>query len=124
MDFEEQSKKYQSDPEFHALVDKICYLLSQGHFTIDELKSAVVFAGLKFERERMRPAPLGESPSESSKELRAGANEFPERIGKTKQGEAVYRHKHTGELSVEKDGQYLVPATQEEIEGVRWDERA
>ena len=113
MNFEEQSKRYQSDPEFPALVDRIYYLLLQGQFTIGELKGAVVFAGFKFESERVRPAfSVGEA------ELRAGPESF-QKVGRTEHGQAVYRNKLSEELFVERNYRYLVPATREETDGMR-----
>lgn len=64
----------------------------------------------------VKPALFPENPGGSPRELRAGPWSF-QRVGETEDGEGIYRNKHTKELSVEKDYQYLVPAAQQEMDG-------
>ena len=42
-----------------------------------------------------------------------------EEIGRTKNGERIYRHKRTGRIYIEKHWSYLVESTPEEIDEVR-----
>ena len=56
MNFEEQRKRYLNDPEFKGVVNVIYYnFLKTGMFTVGEIKDAVVFAGIKFESEQVKP---------------------------------------------------------------------
>lgn len=110
MNFMEQRERYLHDPEFHALVDRIYYLLLQGQFTISELKEAVVFASFKFESEQILPF----FPRMAlDKKGRIGKMEYA-KVGETKEGEGIYRELVSGQIYVEKEYQYLTPATREE----------
>lgn len=58
MNYQEQKERYHNDPEFYFLVNTIHAFLMEGNFTVSELKDAVIFAGIKFETERVRPITL------------------------------------------------------------------
>ena len=55
MTFEEQRRRYENDPLFHAYVEFLYSILMEGRITVGELRDAVTFAGFKFEMERVRP---------------------------------------------------------------------
>ncbi len=59
MNFNEQVERYQSDPDFHTLVDLMYQFLMQGKFSITEFKDAAVFASNKFAMEQVSPASRG-----------------------------------------------------------------
>ena len=56
--YDKAKEKYLTNPEFHTLVDLYYYQLLQNQFTIQEMKEALVFAGIKFESERVDPMPM------------------------------------------------------------------
>jgi len=90
MNFIEQRERYLHDPEFHALVDRIYYLLLQGQFTIGELKGAVVYGGFKFESEQLRPIAMDQEGI--LKDLPRESATFG-KVGVTREGQSVYRDK-------------------------------
>jgi len=55
MNFDKARERYQNEPEFNQIVTIFYNLLAQNRFTISELKDALLFAGLKFEQEHIRP---------------------------------------------------------------------
>jgi len=61
MMFEEQKRRYENDPLFHAYVDILYSMLMEGRVTVGELRDAVTFAGLKFEMGRVRPCFPGQT---------------------------------------------------------------
>lgn len=55
MNFDEKAKLYLNDTKFHTTVDLLYSLLLEGNHTVQELQDACLFAGYKFEMERIRP---------------------------------------------------------------------
>ena len=68
MMFHEIRARYENDPEFHAIVDQLYYLLHQGRVTVNELRDACTCAGWKFEVTDIRPMVM-RAPLHSAKDI-------------------------------------------------------
>jgi len=55
MTFQECEARYKSDSEFHAVVDLFYHMQFNYKLTVEELKDALMFACLRFERENCFP---------------------------------------------------------------------
>jgi len=49
-------ERYQSDPEFHSLVDLIYQFIEKTQFTPSELREAVMLAAIRYEMTRTYPS--------------------------------------------------------------------
>ncbi len=59
MTLEEQTRRYQNDAEFHALVKQFRIPMEAGQFTIGECKGALNLAAYLVEAERIAPLTIG-----------------------------------------------------------------
>jgi hypothetical protein len=55
MNFEKARERYLNDAKFHTLVDYFYVQMFQQKVIFSELHDALMFAGLKFEMENIRP---------------------------------------------------------------------
>jgi hypothetical protein len=54
MNFDKCKERYQSDAEFHRMVEMFYNLMFENKLSLAELKDALCFAGLKFQMENTR----------------------------------------------------------------------
>ncbi len=54
MNIDKCIERYENDAEFHYMVNMFYGIILENRFTISELRDALVFAGIKFERENSR----------------------------------------------------------------------